>query len=205
MSFPNQRPIPVNLPSKVILTDVDDAILDWSSPFIEWVKGRPDLKPVCENLRDCENIEAWLGCDYSLTRELIHEFNTHPEIWPNFQPLPGAQEAVSRLADAGYKFVAITACDTDDWTREHRWNNLQRAFGGAFDTLHCVGLGGSKWEHLARYRPTYWVEDKWSHAVDGAELGHQSILMSYVHSEQYQDDRIIKVNNWTEIADRILA
>ena len=205
MNFPVQRPKPQMKPSKVILTDVDDAILDWSTPFTEWVKAQGRWTPICERLQECENIEKWLSCDYSETRELIHEFNSHPEIWPSFKPLPGAQEAVARLVEAGYKFVAITACDASDWSREQRWNNLVTAFGGAFDTLHCVGLGGDKSEHLGRYRPTYWVEDKWSHAVHGADLGHRPFIMDYEHSRHHEDERITRVTNWGEIADHILS
>lgn len=205
MTYPKQRPTPTHLPAKVILTDVDDALLDWSSPFIQWVRDNAARwTPVCENLRDCENIETWLNCNYAETRELIAEFNGHPDIWPSFKPLPGAQAAVERLVEAGYKFVAITACDADTWSYEQRFNNLRTAFGGAFDTLHCVGLGGSKNEYLARYKPTYWVEDNWSHAVHGAELGHKTFLMDYKHSRHQSDSRITRVNNWNEIADSIL-
>lgn len=206
MSFPLQRPKPAHLPSKVILTDVDDALLDWSTPFIQWVRDNASrFTPICENLRDCENIETWLNCNYTETRELIAEFNGHPEIWPYFKPLPGAQEAVKRLVDDGYRFVAITACDQDEWTHTNRWNNLQQAFGGAFDTLHCVGLGGSKYEYLARYRPTYWVEDNWGHAVHGADLDHTSFLLDYKHSRHQSDSRVHRVSNWSEIADHVLA
>ena len=200
-----ERPTPIHLPAKVILTDVDDALLDWSTPFIQWVRDNASrFTPICENLRDCENIEMWLNCNYAETRELIAEFNGNPDIWPHFKPLPEAQEGIRRLAKAGYKFVAITACDQDDWTRTNRFNNLRTVFGDVFDTLHCVGLGGSKNEYLARYRHTFWVEDNWSHAIHGAELGHKSFLIDYKHSRHHVDQRITRVTNWKDIADHIL-
>lgn len=204
LNFPTHRPTPEHRPSKVILTDVDDALVDWATPFVKWVKTQEKWKSVPERLRDCETIEEWLGCGYAETRELIHNFNNDPDIWPHFEPLPGSQEAIKRLVDAGYRFVAITACDADEWTYEGRWYNLKTAFGNAFDTLHCVGLGGSKYEYLDRYKPAYWIEDKWSHAVEGASLGHKSFLMSYAHTEKYQDPRITKVTSWIEIANAIL-
>lgn len=191
--------------TKIILTDVDDAILDWTTPFVNWVREQGRWSPISENMRDCENIEKWLNVSYEETRDIIIEFNDNPDIWPNFKALPGAKEAVSRLVDDGYTFVAITACDPRDWAYQGRLYNLRKEFGGAFDTLHCVGLGGCKKSHLARYRPAYWVEDKWSHAVDGADLGHRSFLMRYNHNEHHVDDRITRVSNWSEISNMILS
>lgn len=189
--------------SKVILTDVDDALLNWSDPFQEWVIKNTDFQPT-SYLQDCQNIEAWLGCTYEQTRDMIAQFNTDPNIWPNFEPLPHTQEVVRRLhEEEGYKFVAITACATDDWTYEHRKNNLRRVYGGAFDTLHCVGLSQKKTAYLTRYRPSYWIEDKWSHAVDGADVGHVPFLMEYGHSRGHSDNRIRKVQNWLEIEEHI--
>lgn len=184
--------------NKVILTDVDDAILNWSDPFREWVISEKGYEAEGK-LQDFVNIEAWLGCDLDTTRKLVEEFNTNPNYWPNFAPLPGAVEVVDRLVADGWKFVAITACATDQWTYDARFDNLRRVFGGAFDTLHCVGLAQSKVPYLTRYRPTYWVEDKWKHALDGADLGHKPFLMQYGHSAGHYDPRITNVNSWLEI------
>ena len=189
--------------SKVILTDVDDAILNWSDPFQEWALKNTDYRP-SNRLQECENIEAWLGCTYEETRDFIQRFNKDPDIWPNFEPLPHAVEVVKRLhEEEGYKFVALTACDTDDWTYQHRRANLHRVFGGAFDTLHCVGLSQKKTGHLTRYRGTYWIEDKWSHAVDGADVGHTPFLMEYGHSRGKKDVRIRNVQSWLQIEEHI--
>ena len=188
--------------SKVILTDVDDVLFDWTADFEQWIVENTPYRPT-ESLRRFWNIEVWLGISIDESRDLIRRFNSDERYWPNFRPMPGEKESITELKNMGYKFVAITACATDSWTYEHRFQNLRREFGDAFDTLHCVGQSHPKTPFLARYRPTFWVEDKWQHAVDGADLGHTSFIIDYLHNQQKEDDRIVRVSNWCEIVDYV--
>ena len=189
--------------TKVILTDLDEVIFDWQGPFEKWateVKGyNPELP-----LRNFWDIERWLGLTYEEGRELIQEFN-HLESFGDLKPLPRVVENVLLLADKGYKFVAITACASDEWTHQTRWRNLRRCFGHVFDTLHCVGLSQPKTDYLTRYQPTWWVEDKATHAVAGADLGHYPFLINYSWNEYEKDERVMRVLNWDEIASTILS
>jgi len=189
--------------SKVILTDCDEVLFDWSNPFEDWVRDNyPQFTPET-SLRDHWHVEAWLGCEIEFSRQLIRDFNGDPDIWPYFEPLPGVESVIKQMADEGWKFVAITACAEDTTTYQGRWENLQSYFGQAFDTLHCVGLHSSKKDILARYAPTYWVEDKMKHASDGADVGHKSFLINYKHNANHYDPRVTRVDNWQEIYDQI--
>lgn len=191
--------------SKVILTDCDEVLFDWATPFEAWVRETyPQYRDTEGALQDHWHVEAWLGCELKESRDMIRVFNGTPEYWCNFKPLPGAVENVHRLYKAGFQFVAITACAEDLQTWEGRWKNLNDVFGyGVFDTLHCVGLAEPKADHLARYTPTYWAEDKMKHAVAGADAGHKSFLINYKHNEQHHDDRVIRVNHWGDIVEHI--
>lgn len=193
--------------SKVILTDCDEVLFDWANPFEQWVRETyPQHCSAPGRLQDYWDVERWLSCPYSESRELIRAFNSDQTRWPFFKALPGVVENVHKLHSEGYKFVAITACAEDQQTHEGRWRNLNDVFGyGVFDTLHCVGLAQSKQEYLARYNPTYWVEDKTRHAVDGAEVGHKSFLINYKHNERDGQNipGVTRVNDWHEIYQRI--
>lgn len=191
--------------SKVILTDCDEVLFDWATPFEDWVRQTyPEHRDAQGHLQDFWHVEAWLGCELEASREMIRIFNGDPQYWTCFKPLPGVVENVHKLHEEGFHFVAITACATDRDTYLGRWENLEDVFGyGVFDTLHCVGLAESKRAHLARYMPTYWVEDKMKHASAGADVGHESFLINYKHNEQYRDDRVQRVNDWHEIYQRI--
>jgi len=192
--------------SQVILTDCDEVLFDWAGPFEAWVRAtypQHCSAPGC--LQDYWDVERWLSCPIEESRELIRIFNSTAEFWNNFQPLPGVVKNVHKLHDQGFKFVAITACATDRQTYEGRWQNLCEVFGfGVFEALHCVGLGDTKQHHLARFKPTYWVEDKMKHASAGADLGHTSYLINYKHNERYSDSRIIRVDGWDDIYQSIM-
>ena len=188
--------------SQVILTDLDEVIFDWQGPFENWATGVKGYNPEFP-LRNFWDIERWLGLTFEQGRELIEEFN-HLDSFGELEPLPRVVENVLKLADSGYKFVAITACATDDWTHQARWHNLRRSFGHVFDTLHCVGLSQPKRDLLVRYAPTYWVEDKAAHAKAGIELGHQSFLIDYRWNQYESDPRIKRVKTWDEISQVIL-
>lgn len=189
--------------SKVILTDCDEVLFDWASPFESWVRETyPEFRDTVGCLQDHWHVEQWLGCELAASREMIRLFNGDPEFWTSFKPLPHVVENVHELYRQGYHFVAITACATDKDTYLGRWKNLENVFGyGVFDTLHCVGLAESKRAHLARYQSTYWVEDKGRHAVDGAEVGHTSFLINYKHNERDGQNipGVTRVNNWNDI------
>jgi 5'(3')-deoxyribonucleotidase len=191
--------------TKVILTDCDEVLFDWASPFEAWVRETyPEHRDALGNLTDYWHVEAWLGTTLEESREMIRIFNGDPKYWNHFKPLPGVVENVLKLHDEGFKFVAITACAEDRQTWEGRWQNLNDVFGfGVFDALHCVGLASSKAGHLARYKPTFWVEDKMKHASAGADHGHKSFLINYKHNEQYSDDRVTRVDDWHEIYEKI--
>jgi FMN phosphatase YigB (HAD superfamily) len=193
--------------SKVILTDCDEVLFDWAGPFEDWVRANyPEHRDAEGSLRDHWHVEAWLNCPLEHSREMIRIFNGDDTIWPYFKPLDGAVEVVKKLHEEhGFRFVAITACATDEKTHSGRWQNLTDHFAGAFDTLHCVGLAESKAAHLGRYRDTYWVEDKMKHAVAGADAGHRSFLVNYKHNERDFDHRITRVNDWHDIYKHIRA
>lgn len=189
---------------RTILTDVDGVLFDWSTPFEAWILENRDYKPTT-SLREHWNVEEWLNISLDETRGMIKEFNADPNIWPYFEPLPNAVKYVDRLRSEGWSFVAITACATDEWTHKHRLQNLREVFGDAFDTLHCTGLHESKDNYLRRYRPTYWVEDKWSHAVNGAELGHKAFIVDYKYNSEFSDERITRVTDWEDIWSHVSA
>lgn len=188
----------------VILTDVDECIFDWATPFDAWVREQyPNLAPE-SHIKDHWHVEEWLGCDLEFSRDLIRRFNGDPQIWPYFKAIPEAKEVIKELHSEGWKFVAITACATDHDTYTGRWHNLREEFGEAFDALHCTGLHQSKVGYLSRYRPTYWVEDKMNHAIDGRDQGHASFLVNYKHNAKFGEvDGVTRVDTWHDIYDHI--
>jgi len=187
---------------KLILTDVDEVLLDWGGHFEAWYLkshkwfGGPTPKG---RMRDFHNIEEWLECEYSATRKLIEMFNQCKDHFPHITPYDHAVEYVNLLHKEGYAFVAITACTDDVWTHDARRTNLQKYFPGVFDTVHCVGLGQAKTRFLERYKPTWWVDDKVKHAEEGGRLGHKVFLMEQPYNIDAEIKYSKRVKTWKEI------
>lgn len=157
----------------IILTDVDDCIVDFSDRFQRYVEGLG--LPTQGRLREIWRIEQLLGIEPEAVIPLLHRFTGDPAI--THDPEPCAREVLPDLHRAGYRFVAISACGTDPGYHARRLDNLQSAFGFAFEALHCVPFGASKQAVLAQYPSAIWVEDTLGHAHDGARAGHRTFLL----------------------------
>lgn len=193
--------------TNLILTDVDEVLLDWGGHFADWyLKTYPSFRGPAPkgDLLDAHNIEEWLDCPYETTRKLIAQFNQCKDHFPYIRPYDHAVEYVPKLKREGYSFVAITACADDVWTHDARRENLETYFPGVFDTIHCVGLGASKGPILSRYRPTWWIDDKFRHAEQGGELGHKAFLMTQRYNEHETPVHSKRVKSWKDIYECIL-
>jgi uncharacterized HAD superfamily protein len=75
-----------------------------------------------------------------------------------------------------------------------------------FEKYVYLDTGADKDEVLKQYRDTgcYWIEDKWTNAQAGTNVGLRSLLMTHDHNELYEQDDIIRVENWREIYERIV-
>lgn len=186
--------------TKLILTDVDEVVLNWRASFEKWCLQQADITidPARPTLVDHHKAEEWLGADLETTKGYIERFH-HDGWFEKLEPYPDASIYIPKLANLGYRFVAVTAIDDDPSTYDARLRNLRTHFDDLFAAVHCVGLMGSKREVLGWYRPTYWVEDKPSNAKLGAELGHTSFLISHPNNLDYNDPQVKRVGGWKDI------
>lgn len=188
---------------RIILTDIDDTVFSWRDRFELWVLQQ-NLDVIPKSFGPYWSIAEWLGCTEEYSNYLVSTFNHLPDVWPRLRPFKKSAEYVKKLhIEQGFRFIGITSCSTDAWTVFMRKKNLLEAFDGAFSAVHCLGLGASKTEYLKRYSPTYWVEDKWSNAIAGAELGHRTFLINHEFNSKEHDERITRVNDWEEIYNHI--
>lgn len=107
-----------------ILTDCDGVLLNFGIGFPEYINNAyPDLKI---------DLDAW---DFGLPKEqfwdLISDFNTTPD-FGKMPPLRDSVEYVEKLVRLGYRFVAISTCLGNDYTRILREHNLKNIYGDIF-------------------------------------------------------------------------
>lgn len=188
---------------KVILTDCDGVLLEWSAAFTKYLAERHDMHVVNA---DVYSMSKMYDVDYDVMRPLVCEFNKSQEMLE----LAGHKDAVHyvrKLVSEGWKFVVITSQTDDKFGAAFRRTNLMLLFGSdAFKEVKILGCGDDKDEALEPYKDSglYWVEDKPENADLGASLGLKSLLMKHNHNEDGCHYKSVKtVNNWKEIYEMV--
>ena len=180
-----------------IVTDVDDTIMAAADVLQQFIEDEFGLFS-SERLKNHHNIPKLFNLSFEKTLEVVTAF--HRSHWMDkIPPLPCAAIVLPELYQAGYRFVAITACLNEPAVVEGRRKNLQDAFGFEWESVDCIGLNPSKEEALKRYTPSIWVDDLAHHASVGAELGYKSFLINKQYNQGDTHSNVIRVNDWHDI------
>jgi hypothetical protein len=189
--------------SQVILTDADGVLLSWEDHFHQWMEARGYNK--IKN--DIYHINEQYDVTRNESKRLVQEFNN--SAWIGWCPvLRDARSGVAKLYENGCRFVCITSLSLDPYAKELRWQNLRAIFGeDPFIELVCLDTGADKDAALAPYQGTglWWIEDKIENAVLGADLGLKSIIIDHSYNRELNDNRIVRVKNWSEIVKLVLV
>ena len=147
------------------------------------------------------SMEERYGIKKILKENLIEEFNR--SAWMGIQePMPDSQTWVKLLHAEGWTFIPITSQTMDIPAQELRKRRLKDLFGGTvFENFIILKTGDHKDSALAEFHGTglWWIEDKWTNAKKGLEYGLKPILYSHSYNEEFYDENITRVNNWSEI------
>jgi len=188
---------------KTILVDCDGVVLNWEYAFDIFMEEHG-----FDKVKDANGIYD-IGERYGITpeqgRKLIRIFNESAAIG-YLPPLRDAIEYVTRMANEGWEFIAITSLSTNRYAQKLRKRNLDKLFGkGTFRTVTCLATGASKDAALAKYAGSglYWVEDKYENAIAGEKVGLKPILME--HGFNMHSTDILLAKNWKEIYEMVSA
>ena len=189
---------------KVILTDCDGVLLDWSYAFSQWMSRHGyEARPGFES-----NYAMAKRYDLAIpeAKRLIRMFNESATI-RKLPPLRDAIKYVKKLHEEhGYIFHAITSLSNDQYAQHLRTKNLIELFGPTvFEKYVYLDCGADKDEALYKYKDTecWWIEDKIANAEEGEKVGLRSLLMNHDHNRDYEGP-IEKVYSWRDIYNRIL-
>jgi len=188
---------------KTILTDCDGVLLDWESAFHSWMAqhGYTLTNP------SVYEMDIAYGIPRAESKRLVKIFNE--SAWMGFLPaLRDARSGVARLVEHGYRFVCITSLSLDEKARMLRISNLKNIFGkDVFLDVVCLDTGADKDDALEPYRDSglWWVEDKTENAETGHKLGLKTVLIAHEHNNKPISEGIVRVNNWSEIAELIIG
>lgn len=186
---------------KKILTDCDGCLLNWEDAFHEWMISRGHSR-VVQNTYD-------LSVAYDLHHEHKHDFVTEFNASARMGWLKSfrdAEQVVPQFSKAGYQFEVITSFGLDEYAGKLRKYNLEQVFGAdTFCGYTYLDMGADKTNALLPYKGSglFWIEDKGSNAVLGADMGLTSILIDHPHNRDITDPRITRVDNWQQVFDII--
>ena len=142
---------------------------------------------------------------YGFTEEvgdqLTLDFNKS-EAMKSLPPYRDSVDYVRKLAAEGWKFVTITSQTSDAQGQMYRMENLNTVFGpNIFIKHHILETSAPKQDVLAEYKDSglYWIEDKWTNAVAGADVGLNTLIMKHEYNAYMKDSRIRHVDNWQQI------
>ena len=191
---------------KVILTDCDGCLTDWGYAFDQWMK-RHGYQIVPEYVNEYA-MDLRYGIEKQESKRLIRMFNESAWI-RKLPPLRDSIHYVQKLhREHGYIFHCITSLSNDLYSQHLRTKNLIEMFGPTvFEKYVYLDTGADKDHVLEQYRDTgcWWVEDKYTNAVAGQNVGLQSLLMTHDHNEVFDSKDIVRVANWKEIYETIVG
>jgi len=185
---------------KLILTDIDGAVLDWEWAFNIWMHehGFEEVPGAKLNY----DMAVRYGIPRDQVVKLIRIFNESAAIG-FLPPMRDAMYYIKRLHEEhGYKFHAITSLSLDPNAQKLREMNLHKLFGSTvFERIVCLDTGASKDAALAEYKDTrlYWIEDKWENAEAGLYAGLKPLVLEHGHNMYEFHREITILKNWKAI------
>lgn len=192
---------------KVILTDVDGVLLNWTKGFTEWMDKKGFQPTRGQEFSWCIGQRFNLGEGIDET-QFVKEFNNSASI-AFLEPFRDAIDGVKQLTNHGYKFYALTSLSSNPHAGALRKYNLENVFGeGVFTDIHCLSVGSPKalalYELSIRYPNAWWIDDHPHNVEDGAGVGLRSILVDHIFNREAVLTGAKRFATWNDISNHIL-
>tara|TARA_B100000925_G_scaffold180818_1_gene136453 strand:- start:1554 stop:2138 length:585 start_codon:yes stop_codon:yes gene_type:complete len=180
-----------------IIVDCDGVLLDWAYAFDVWM-----YEQGYERLDDTDEYydqSLRYGIDRRIANNQVKKFNESGCV--GFIPAyRDAVEYVNKLYYRGWRFEVISCLDKDKYAQKLRAKNLRHLFGDVFDFIDCsLDFTVGKEQYLFdKYDGTgyYWIEDSVNHAISGAKVGLNSIIMDHPYNQEWEG---LRVKSWKEV------
>ncbi len=181
---------------KILLTDIDGVVLDWQKHFNNYLdKYYPDE----------ELFDPTVFAQGERTGKIIKEFNN--TAWIGFlEPWKDSVEVLTELKNMGWKIYGCTSMGTDQYANALRKKNVETLMPDVFTQLDIIPFMQPKGNWLSQWRDSgaVWVEDKWSNAILGADIGIKTFLMKQSYNSKHDYKGVEKVDNWRQIYNKVI-
>ena len=188
--------------SKIIGVDVDGVLLKWEEAFDDFMAGQGLTK---KDQGHFDLRKHYPEVPAEALNTYISVFNESAYM-RYLEPMDGAVEYVTKLADEGYKFSVITSQTLNKVANRAREDNLKEVFGDIFEDFTFLETGQGKYFALQKFdMGTIWIDDKPDNIESGKVLGLVPILLDLPHNRSYNNKQmnIQRANSWKDIYDII--
>tara|TARA_Y100000022_G_scaffold96827_1_gene83424 strand:- start:3213 stop:3809 length:597 start_codon:yes stop_codon:yes gene_type:complete len=188
--------------SKIIGIDVDGVLLKWEEAFDDFMVGQGLTK------KDQGHFDLRIhypDVPAEALNTYISVFNESAYM-RYLEPMDGAVEYVTKLAEEGYKFSVVSSQTTNKVANRAREDNLKEVFGDVFEDFTFLETGQGKYYALQKFdMETIWIDDKPDNVESGKVLGLVPILLDLPHNRSYNNKQmnIQRANSWKDIYDII--
>ena len=188
--------------SKIIGVDVDGVLLKWEEAFDDFMAGQGLTK---KDQGHFDLRKHYPEVPAEALNTYISVFNESAYM-RYLEPMDGAVEYVTKLAEEGYRFSVVTSQTTNKVANRAREDNLKEVFGDVFEDFTFLETGQGKYFALQKFdMETIWIDDKPDNVESGKVLGLVPILLDLPHNRSYNNKQmnIQRANSWKDIYDII--
>ena len=188
--------------SKIIGIDVDGVLLKWEEAFDDFMTGQGLTK---KDQGHFDLRKHYPDVPAEALNTYISVFNESAYM-RYLEPMDGAVEYVTKLAEEGYKFSVVSSQTTNKVANRAREDNLKEVFGDVFEDFTFLETGQGKYYALQKFdMETIWIDDKPDNVESGKVLGLVPILLDLPHNRSYNNNQmnIQRANSWKDIYDII--
>lgn len=182
---------------KKIALDVDGVLLNFEKAYhdlaVEIMGDKINFNPYHYQLHE------FLGLTKEENEVIWSEFNAR-KLVRNFELLPGVEQGIKNIVDAGFEIYIVSAIDPID--TDDRTYNLQQ-LGIHAKEVHCVGGNhSSKHHHIAQIDPHVFIDDRIDHLQRSLHVPHLVWIdrnqIQYPISEDQPHATTPSLLEWTE-------
>jgi FMN phosphatase YigB (HAD superfamily) len=198
----------------VIITDVDNVLLDWLEGFTRFLEKEKniDVSHIKQHLGTTAFIDSQditkIAC-LETNKLLIREYGKSNYL----EELNAFQEDAAIHINELHKefdFIALTCLSKNKKTINKRKRNLQNVYGNVFKDVICIGFGQSKEPDLFKLKQTEnvvtFIDDREQHIKESISAGIKPILFSRGVENPLHcvNDTFQTKKCWTEIKEHLL-
>jgi uncharacterized HAD superfamily protein len=186
---------------KIIAVDVDDVLLKFVDPFLEFMNPIYDTRFTQRHVKNYDLIKTFPINEEEM-RKRIDEFFSNGYLH-SLKPVYGAKKGMLELAKL-YEVIIITSRSRE--VKEGTLGSLRLTFPSCFSELlfarGYVHKEGKSKAEICQERDVYFlIDDSYVFADECAKNGRRALLLNRPWNQGKTHDLVTRVQNWREIVE----